>query len=257
MNFTDEDFEKAATISKDITEEFICYAKSKDAIEKLKQKDTETYVLNITRDFNEQVETSIEWKKYPNKQENENPQNVNVVIEMLEEQEHLDCAINITKCLNCMETLCTLTEELDRHTTAIIGVERKGKPNTEKYMRITLEENLHPMKLYTILTLLKLITESKIYTSTLRKVNIQGYIASCENSENNTEKMQISNLKMEGIYTRTSSSQLYKQAGNSIVVSVLMATFSQLNIKGVKCWNDMSETEKYELIYKNCGNPRD
>ena len=54
-----------------------------------------------------------------------------------------------------------------------------------------------------------------------------------------------------------SRTQLYKQAGNSIVVSVLMATFSQLNIKGVKCWNDMSETEKYELIYKNCGKPRD
>jgi site-specific DNA-cytosine methylase len=54
-----------------------------------------------------------------------------------------------------------------------------------------------------------------------------------------------------------SRSQLYKQAGNSIVVSVLMATFSQLNIKGVKCWNNMSETEKYELIYKNCGKPRD
>ena len=257
MNFTDEDFEKAATISKDITEEFICYAKSKDATEKLKQKDTETYVLNITRDFNEQVETSIEWKKYLNKQENENPQNVNVVIEMLEGQERLDCAINITKCLNCMETLCTLTEELDRQTTAIIGVERKGKPNTEKYMRITLEESLHPMKLYTILTLLKLITESKIYTSTLQRVNIQGCITNYENSENNTEKMQISNLKVEGMYTRVSSSQLYKQAGNSIVVSVLMATFSQLNIKGVKCWNDMSETEKYELIYKNCGKPRD
>lgn len=54
-----------------------------------------------------------------------------------------------------------------------------------------------------------------------------------------------------------SPTQLYKQAGNSIVVSVLMATFSQLNIKGVKCWNDMSETEKYELIYKNCGKQRD
>jgi site-specific DNA-cytosine methylase len=54
-----------------------------------------------------------------------------------------------------------------------------------------------------------------------------------------------------------SRTQLYKQAGNSIVVSVLMATFSQLNIKGVKCWNDMSETEKYELIYKACGKPRD
>lgn len=35
-----------------------------------------------------------------------------------------------------------------------------------------------------------------------------------------------------------SNSQLYKQAGNSIVKQVLMALFSQMNIKGVKKWNE-------------------
>lgn len=35
----------------------------------------------------------------------------------------------------------------------------------------------------------------------------------------------------------TSNSQLYKQAGNAIVKQVLMAIFSQMNIKGVKPWN--------------------
>ena len=34
-----------------------------------------------------------------------------------------------------------------------------------------------------------------------------------------------------------SNTQLYKQAGNSICVCVLMAIFSQMNIKGVKPWN--------------------
>lgn len=34
-----------------------------------------------------------------------------------------------------------------------------------------------------------------------------------------------------------SNSQCYKQAGNSIVVSVLEAIFRQLNIKGVENWN--------------------
>lgn len=34
-----------------------------------------------------------------------------------------------------------------------------------------------------------------------------------------------------------SNSQLYKQAGNAIVKQVLMAIFSQMNIKGVKSWN--------------------
>ena len=36
----------------------------------------------------------------------------------------------------------------------------------------------------------------------------------------------------------TSNSQLYKQAGNAIVKQVLMAIFSQMNIKGVKPWNE-------------------
>lgn len=35
-----------------------------------------------------------------------------------------------------------------------------------------------------------------------------------------------------------SNSQCYKQAGNSICVSCLIALFSQLNIKGVKTWNN-------------------
>jgi DNA (cytosine-5)-methyltransferase 1 len=35
-----------------------------------------------------------------------------------------------------------------------------------------------------------------------------------------------------------SNTQLYKQAGNSICKCVLMAIFSQMNIKGVKKWND-------------------
>ena len=47
-----------------------------------------------------------------------------------------------------------------------------------------------------------------------------------------------------------SNSQLYKQAGNAIVKQVLMAIFSQLNIKGVKAWNDMTETEKRDIIKK-------
>ena len=47
-----------------------------------------------------------------------------------------------------------------------------------------------------------------------------------------------------------SNTQLYKQFGNSIVVPVLMALFSQLNIKGVKPWNELSESERQQLIDK-------
>ena len=40
-----------------------------------------------------------------------------------------------------------------------------------------------------------------------------------------------------------SNTQLYKQAGNSIVRSVLMGIFSQLDIQGIPKWNERSDTE--------------
>ena len=42
-----------------------------------------------------------------------------------------------------------------------------------------------------------------------------------------------------------SNSQLYKQAGNAIVKSCLMAIFLQLNIKGLKPWNERTEPVSY------------
>lgn len=63
--------------------------------------------------------------------------------------------------------------------------------------------------------------------------------------------LKISDLRMENTCIRVSSSQLYKQAGNAIVKQVLMSIFSQMNIKGVKPWNDMTSEEKYNLIRKS------
>ena len=48
-----------------------------------------------------------------------------------------------------------------------------------------------------------------------------------------------------------SNTQLYKEAGNAIVKQVLMAIFSQMNIKGVKPWNGMTSEEKNNLIRKS------
>ncbi len=42
--------------------------------------------------------------------------------------------------------------------------------------------------------------------------------------------------------------QLQKQAGNSIVVNCLIGIFSQLNIKGVDKWNDLTEEEIYTML---------
>ena len=109
----------------------------------------------------------------------------------------------------------------------IIAAVKKGKGNTVKYMKITTELNLPATKLYTILTLFVQIIQSKIFTSTTVRANIQGSIAITENSENNF-LMQLSNLKMESIIEQMSNSALYKQAGNSIVVNVLQYIFRNL-----------------------------
>ena len=51
--------------------------------------------------------------------------------------------------------------------------------------------------------------------------------------------------KMEKVVSKTA---MYACFGNSIVTTVLMAIFSQLNIKGVKPWNEMTQDEREKLI---------
>ena len=62
--------------------------------------------------------------------------------------------------------------------------------------------------------------------------------------------MGVTDADITKMLSVNSRSQCYKQFGNSIVVPVLMAIFSQLNIEGVKAWNDMSESERKELVRK-------
>lgn len=57
--------------------------------------------------------------------------------------------------------------------------------------------------------------------------------------------MDVSDENADKMLAVNSSSQCYKQAGNSIVVACLVGIFSQLNIKGVKTWN--------EGLYKDLG----
>ena len=62
--------------------------------------------------------------------------------------------------------------------------------------------------------------------------------------------MNFSDEDFEKASKVNSNSQLYKQAGNSIVCGVLCAIFSQLGIQGRKRWNEMTLQERRELIYK-------
>ena len=228
MGFSDEDFYKAAYDIKNIEGDLFCNAKLKDVIEKESQDGTEICALNITNALQKLAVTSTEWTEYLKTPDEEKNKNINIAIEKLGKPKPSERAINIIKCIESAEVFHSLAKELDLQRTAIIELGRKEKQNTEKYIRIASEESLSSMNLFTILTMIELIAELKIYTSTLQKVNIQGRIENLISCENNTEKMLISDLKMEGVFTRVSSSQLYKQAGNSIVVDVLYYIFMEL-----------------------------
>ena len=62
--------------------------------------------------------------------------------------------------------------------------------------------------------------------------------------------MGVAEKQIDKMLAKESNSQNYKAAGNSIVVPVLVALFSQLGIKGCKRWNEMTSDEKKKLIYK-------
>lgn len=62
--------------------------------------------------------------------------------------------------------------------------------------------------------------------------------------------MNFSDEDFEKAKAVNSNSQLYKQAGNSIVRAVLIAIFSQLGIQGHKKWNEMTVEERRSLVYK-------
>ena len=60
--------------------------------------------------------------------------------------------------------------------------------------------------------------------------------------------MGVRDQDIDKMFSVNSNSQCYKQFGNSIVVPVLMAIFSQLHIKGVTPWNELSQEQREELI---------
>lgn len=60
--------------------------------------------------------------------------------------------------------------------------------------------------------------------------------------------MGYTDADFEKAASQVSNTQLYKTAGNAIVKQVLMAIFSQMGIKGVKRWNDMSIEERKTLV---------
>lgn len=60
--------------------------------------------------------------------------------------------------------------------------------------------------------------------------------------------MDVPEEKADIMLSTNSQTQCYKQAGNSIVVSVLCAVFSQLGIQDIKPWNERTLKERYDLV---------
>ena len=232
-SFNDECFEKA----KWMHDTFYlkggkkCSAKLRVVKEKQKLTDTETYVLCTTRDSRDMETLRTILKSSVDKQENENQANVNIAIEWLDGMEHSECATNIIRCIDYMGMHFTLITGKEPQTTDIIVQAKADSTNTGKCMKITTESNLDQNRLYTILTLSVLIIESRIFTATIQRANIRGCIMLIEDSSKNV-LLKISNLKMECIRERVSNSELYKQAGNSIVVNCIEEILINLFKKG-------------------------
>lgn len=108
------------------------------------------------------------------------------------------------------------------------GLEKKGNHYTDYYMRFILEENLKEVSISTILTTIQTIMICLTYIYSIPKENTISVILSYKNSQKNFLKGELLNLKMGG--TILSDSQLYKQAGNSIVVAVLASIINKLNL---------------------------
>lgn len=59
--------------------------------------------------------------------------------------------------------------------------------------------------------------------------------------------MDVLDSDIDKILKVNSNTQAYRQAGNSIVVTMLAACYSQLNIQGIKPWNNRTIEEKRAL----------
>ena len=226
QGFPDEYFDKAKYKKEKIYfvgGEDICCAKLRAATEKPKLFDTETCALCTTKDMLDMEMSTMMENPSKNEHCNEQILNVNIAMIKSENMAHLECAANIIKCIDFMGMRCTMikSQEAQTRTDIIVSV-REQKGNTEKYMRITTMCNLPLNKLYTILTLLKLIIELKIFTSTTLEANMQGFMRYTTDLEGNI-LLKISNLEMEHIMQRTSDSALYKMAGNAVTVNVAYA----------------------------------
>lgn len=96
------------------------------------------------------------------------------------------------------------------------------------------------------------MVQEKLNTENVEDYLVNGYGIFKLSAKECGRLMNVQDESIDKMLAINSKTQCYKQFGNSIVVSVLMAIFSQLNIQGITPWNELSDAERYELIYKGC-----
>jgi len=158
--------------------------------------------------------------------------NVNIVMQPLEkkEAEQEECVVNITKTGLDMEMLYSQIVngvKLSQEDTMAKLVVKTG---TGLYLKISWEEPLNLQRSFIILTLIKQIIISKIYTYVKIKVNIKAAISNSELLPQNCLKVELLDFQMESI-SLNSNSQRYKSLGNGWTVDVVAHIFSFINNK--------------------------
>jgi len=157
--------------------------------------------------------------------------NVSIVIEPLakKEEEQEECVIDITKIGLDIKTLYMQIIKEKKLNQEGTMAELVVKSDTELLWKITWEETLNVAKLYIILTLIKQIIISKIYTYSKIKTNIKAAISNCSILEQNCINVELLDLRMENI-SLNSDTQRYKMLGNGWTVDVISHIFSHLKL---------------------------
>ena len=211
-------------ICNEFKNKLLCNAKLKNAIEKQREGD----IVSCTIKDSESMGTQISFLNTPI-EEIKNAK-YQVAIELFTQK---DFVYHTTTPIENMETLYTLKKEGKMLSTELSHLvekeelEKMGNQNTDLLLRIILDESWKKEKSYIISTLIHTIMKSVTCMCINQNQNTLRYIVSYEELPKKQNQPTKNSFAMESFILKTantsyvSSSQLYKQAGNSISVPVI------------------------------------
>ena len=211
-------------ICNEFKNKLLCNAKLKNAIEKQMEGD----IVSCTIKDSESMGTQISFLNTPI-EEMKNAK-YQVAIELFTQK---DFVYHTTTPIENMETLYTLKKEGKMLSTELSHLvekeelEKMVNQNTDLLLRIILDESWKKEKSYIISTLIHTIMKSVTCMCINQNQNTLRYIVSYEELPKKQNQPTKNSFAMESFILKTantsyvSSSQLYKQAGNSISVPVV------------------------------------